>query len=129
MGRHGGRVAGGAGGEVVRWPAAGRRGGPCDEGYGKGCFNLANRFMHGRGVRKDRARAAALYTKACDEGIAQGCLDLGVLLALGDGVAKDEARAMAALQSGLRPRGRQGLLLPRAIGLVAGGRKSKAIRA
>jgi TPR repeat protein len=33
-------------------------------------------YERGRGVAKDRARAAALYKQACDGGDAKGCTNL-----------------------------------------------------
>src|SRR5262245_42703642 len=49
----------------------------CNAGDAKACFNLGLLFAEGRGMSKDEARAAALFTKACDGGNAWGCFNLG----------------------------------------------------
>src|SRR3954469_8921726 len=67
----------------------------CNAGNVKSCSDLGHRFEEGRGVPKDEARAAALYTKACDAGDALACVFLGLLFEDGRGVGKDPARVLA----------------------------------
>jgi len=45
----------------------------CDEGIVVACVDLAGRAERGDGVKKDLARATALFTKACDGGHAESC--------------------------------------------------------
>jgi TPR repeat protein len=71
--------------------------GPC---YVPGCSNLGALFLQGRGVSKDEARAAALFTKVCEGGEATGCFNLGVLLQAG---GKDNAGAVEAYRRGCAP--------------------------
>jgi TPR repeat protein len=71
----------------------------CNAGDARSCFDLGFRFSEGRGVGKDEARAAALFTKACEGGEAQGCCNLGDLL-WSRSAGKDEAAAAAAFARG-----------------------------
>jgi TPR repeat protein len=57
----------------------------CHAGDAQGCLRLGLLFAEGRGVGKDEARAAALWTRAadlttkrCDEGHAVACWELGM---------------------------------------------------
>src|SRR5262245_14508924 len=71
----------------------------CDRGDAASCRSLGWHVHHGTGrLKKDEARAAALYSRAGDGGDAQGCANLGVMYAYGQGVAKDDAKAAAAYQ-------------------------------
>jgi hypothetical protein len=75
-------------GEVV---AALRRG--CDEKKGDACRELGSRYLGGRGVDKDEARAAVALRVACEQKFAEGCNNLGVLYQRGAGVDPDFAEA------------------------------------
>ncbi|WP_334086822.1 SEL1-like repeat protein [Helicobacter typhlonius] len=39
----------------------------------KACFNLAEMFMEGKGVKKDRQKAMEYYGLSCDFGFQEGC--------------------------------------------------------
>jgi TPR repeat protein len=81
----------------------------CDAGTAESCFGLGVSFEQGRGVDKDKTRAAVLYTRACDGGDVRGCVNvytdacdgghlegcfrLGLLFDDGRGVPQDRARA------------------------------------
>lgn len=67
----------------------------CDSGEGRCCDNLDSKYLLGRDVNKDIAKANSLYEKACklDEGV--GCLSLlwynyenGVAVSLNEITAK-----------------------------------------
>ncbi len=56
---------------------------------------LARAYEHGEGVKRDAARAAALYCEAARDGDADAAYALGWMLANGRGVPRDDARAVA----------------------------------
>ncbi len=66
-GAHTSSLPAGASHEVV---AQARR---CDGGIAEACTNLAQMFLEGRGVPKDRARANLLFTQACASHDGAGC--------------------------------------------------------
>lgn len=45
----------------------------CDLKYGKGCFNLANFYELGTGVKQDDAKAKYYYGLDCDTGSKFSC--------------------------------------------------------
>src|ERR1044071_8033486 len=53
----------------------------CDGGKLQGCVDLGALYVHGNGVAKDEAKAAALFQKACDGNEMRGCAELGLLYA------------------------------------------------
>ncbi len=74
----------------------------CEAGVPGGCSALALRYLTGRGVAPDRARALALYKQvgehyrtACEAGEPSACVELGQAHELGQGVPKEPARALA----------------------------------
>lgn len=51
----------------------------CNEGSGKGCFNLAIMYDKGEGVKKSKSKAIHYFQKACDNGEMQVCVLMGVI--------------------------------------------------
>ena len=71
----------------------------CDEGWMSGCDGLSGIYFRGSAdIASDKARAAALATRACAGGIARACSNLGLMYKNGDGVVKDEALALNYLK-------------------------------
>src|SRR4029078_11023819 len=56
-------------------------------------YDLGGFYQFGRGVTKDRAKAAEWTGKAAESGIPQARVEYGVMLFKGEGVAMDEKRA------------------------------------
>jgi len=50
----------------------------CNTFYGKGCFELAQLYAKGLGVKADPIQATQLYSKACDLDSNKGCLYFGI---------------------------------------------------
>jgi TPR repeat protein len=77
----------------------------CGGGDAKSCFDLGVLHESGKGVPKDKAKAAELYKKACDAGSASGCFALGLMYKWGKGVAQNKTKAselyMKACETGL----------------------------
>jgi len=77
----------------------------CDAGYLPACYNAGVALGEGKGVAKDGARAAALFTKACETKSAEkpekgfedlqptACYNLAILYQRGDGVKASLTRA------------------------------------
>lgn len=59
---------------------------------------LGNQFLHGLGVQKDEAKAAALCRKSADRGVADAQTDLGQMYLMGQGVQKNLAEAAGWFQ-------------------------------
>lgn len=77
-----------------------RRKQECDQGIARQCAELGAMYEHGAGIRKDTARAAALYKRGCDDGSAVCCSSLGAMYRDGIGVEKDAAQAFALSKKG-----------------------------
>jgi TPR repeat protein len=56
-------------------------------------YDLGGLYQFGRGVTKDRVKAAEWTGKAAEAGIAEAQVEYGVMLFKGEGVAVDEQRA------------------------------------
>jgi uncharacterized protein len=69
----------------------------CDAGSIAGCAELGRAYSLGRGLDKDPAHAASLFSRACDGDDAMSCFLLGRTYTSGRGVDKDPARAAALL--------------------------------
>lgn len=78
-----------------------------DAGDSRAQFNLALLYARGLGVKRDDARAAALYTKAAEAGNARAQYELGLAYSSGIGVSADTARGA----SWFRKAAAQGLTL------------------
>jgi len=63
-----------------------------DAGDSRAQFNLALLYARGLGVKRDDARAAALYTKAAEAGFSRAQYQLGLAFSSGIGVPVDAAR-------------------------------------
>jgi TPR repeat protein len=72
----------------------------CDAGKAADCTQLGIVYLNGRGVKTDRASAAAAFKKACDLRDAGGCTSLGIMHTQGLGMRKDEARGIELLGQG-----------------------------
>src|SRR4051812_20570522 len=70
----------------------------CEGGEARACYDLGVLYTDGRGVAKDRRRAAELFKQVCSGGVAQGCTMLGMFLLEGIGVPKDERRGADLLE-------------------------------
>ena len=64
----------------------------CETGVGDGCTMLANRYLKGDGMPKDRVRGMALLANACSQGDDKACPILGSLYESGS--AADIAQAV-----------------------------------
>lgn len=69
----------------------------CGEGVKKGCTMNAIMLFNGDGVKKDRAQAEQIFTKACDENEPMACAKLGEMQAFGisQNKVKDEEKTRA----------------------------------
>ena len=65
----------------------------CNGGDAKSCFDLGVLYEGGKGVPKDKTKAAGLYRKACDAGSASGCFALGLMYKWGKGVPQNRVKA------------------------------------
>jgi hypothetical protein len=81
---------------------------PCDKAQPVVCRDLGVKYEDGKGVKKDEARAAALYQLACDGADALGCLRLGMLYEAGSGVAEDLGHAVLLYEQSCKARLAQG---------------------
>jgi TPR repeat protein len=66
----------------------------CKLKNGLGCFNLANVFRLGEGIKPDLKQAFTYFGKACGFGAVKGCTELGVMYYEGKAVKKDVQRAI-----------------------------------
>ena len=58
-------------------------------------FIIASRYLEGRKVGRDHAKAAQWYTRAAESGLAAAQYRIGTLYERGSGVAQDRVRAMS----------------------------------
>jgi TPR repeat protein len=70
----------------------------CDGGEPRGCLNLGNSYLVGRGVEANPPEGVRLLGKACDAGVALACGNLGFMFERGEFVARDQDRARALLR-------------------------------
>jgi hypothetical protein len=74
----------------------------CQLGDGKACVEQAARFMDGRGVPKDVARAVAIVTEGCSRNLPEPCGVLAFMHHRGQGMAPDPAKAKRMYQKACR---------------------------
>ena len=50
----------------------------CDDGNGKGCFNLGSMYENGEGVVQNKYKASSLYAQACRAKEMLGCSNMSL---------------------------------------------------
>ena len=60
----------------------------CNTGNAQTCFDLAEKYKTGDGVKKDYSKYVELLTKACDKGLSKACSVLNEKSKIGEGIKK-----------------------------------------